>query len=78
MSADDVCQVPLSNNESISCHVLFAKYFLLLFLHIQTVSSYTINERIGPDLRPEVCHWVILCYIKQNIYIDDFPWLADI
>ena len=64
--------------------MLFVKYFPLLSLHIQTLSSYnrprkyTINERKGPGLRPEVGYWLILCYIKQNIYIDDFPWLADI
>ena len=64
--------------------MLIVIYFLLPSLHIQTLSShnrsrkYTINERIGPELRPEVCHWLILCYVKQNIHIDDFPWLADI
>ena len=54
--------------------MLFVKYFPLLSLHIQTLSSYsrprkyTINERKGPDLRPEVCYWLILCYIKKHLY----------
>ena len=55
--------------------MLFAIYFLLPSLHIQTLSShnrsrkYTINERIGPELRPEVCHWLILCYVKQKFIL---------